>query len=514
MRRRVETGFRVPQQEIRNDIYIPRYYDPRIDHDLAKVKGFDLVSLRELVVSGEVKHTHGNYVPKMHYGTGPYPYVRTSDIANWEMRASPKHGVSKEVLEIYAEEQDVRAGDILFVHEGTYLIGTAAMVTHFDGPMLYQHHLAKFRVPDDGRFSPYYFLAALSAPIVQRQIRSKQFSADIIDSVVGRMEEVVIPIPKSAKLEKAVSTEVRKAVEGRAKLREQVSHFLLALESALASKDAIASIASACRWRPDPKAYEGRPTFLGGRRKQLAFQCKAVDIKHDILIPKYYDPSIPRHLDKMSRSCDLLTIEQLITDGLIVLKTGDEIGRLAYGTGSIPFVRTSDLGTYELKTDPKHGVNDIVWGQFKKSQDTKEEDILLVRDGTYLVGSSALVQEEDLPLLFCGGIYKLSFPQPTKFSAGLCYALLNTPIVRQQMRNKQFTRDVIDTLGHRIREVVLPVPKDLKVRSVVGKFVFGLCEKRVVLRTELARRCRTLFGNADTGNAHDAENSRFSVLGS
>ena len=504
MRRRVETGFTVSQGDIRNDIYIPRYYDPRIEHDLDALVGFDLVSLGELVASGEVEHTHGDYVPKMHYGTGPYPYVRTSDFANWELKASPKHGVSADVFEVYTQGQDVQPRDILFVHEGTYLIGSTAMVTQFDGPILYQHHLAKFRVPRGGRFSAYYLLAAFSSPIVQRQIRSKQFSADIIDSVVGRLEEVIIPIPKSAEFEKSVSADVRKAVEGRAELREQVSHFLSVLEPALASDDVPAAVATACAWRPDPKAYEGRPTFLGGRRGQLAFECQTADIANDILIPKYYDPSVSVYLNTLAGSCDLLTIEQLINGGLIVLKTGDEIGRLAYGTGTIPFVRTSDLGTYELKTDPKHGINDVVWGQFEAGQDIKTGDILLVRDGTYLVGSSALVHEEDQPLLFCGGIYKLSFPKPKQFSPGLCYTLLNLPIVRQQMRNKQFTRDVIDTLGHRIRECVLPVPKDLKIRSKVGEFVYAACRKRVRLRAELAARCNDLFGTSEPDEAGEA----------
>jgi type I restriction enzyme M protein len=151
--RRVETGFQVPQSDIRNDIYTPRYYEPRIEQDLSELEGFDLAPLRELILSGEVEHTHGDYVPKIHYGTGPYPYIRTSDFANWELKASPKHGVSEDVFEVYTQGQDVRPGDILFVREGTYLIGSTAMVTHFDGPMLYQHHLAKFRVPDGGRFS-------------------------------------------------------------------------------------------------------------------------------------------------------------------------------------------------------------------------------------------------------------------------------------------------------------------------------------------------------------------------
>ena len=44
--------------------------------------------------------------------------------------------------------------------------------------------------------------------------------------------------------------------------------------------------------------------------------------------------------------------------------------------------------------------------------------ILLVRDGPI---SSGLVQEEDLPLLFCGGIYKMSFPEPKKFFEPVLY---------------------------------------------------------------------------------------------
>ena len=42
-------------------------------------------------------------------------------------------------------------------------------------------------------------VACFLAPIVQRQIRSKQFTADIIDSIVGRLQEVVLPIPSVAR---------------------------------------------------------------------------------------------------------------------------------------------------------------------------------------------------------------------------------------------------------------------------------------------------------------------------
>src|SRR3954452_13778043 len=87
MRRRAETGFLVCASDIRNDIYIPRYYDPRVEDELKALEGFDLAPLGKLVAAGDVEHTHGDYVPKMHYGTGPYPYVRSSDFANWELTA-------------------------------------------------------------------------------------------------------------------------------------------------------------------------------------------------------------------------------------------------------------------------------------------------------------------------------------------------------------------------------------------------------------------------------------------
>ncbi|KAA0698100.1 hypothetical protein DTW90_14490 [Neorhizobium sp. P12A] len=496
MRREVQTGFTVPTDQIVNNIFIPRYYDPRIAGDLEDLSGFDLVTLKELVSSGAVQHTHGSYVPKMHYGTGPYPYVRTSDFANWELKSSPKHGVSEDVFAVYSADQDVRPGDILFVHEGTYLIGSSAMVTHFDGPILYQHHLAKFRVPEGGSFSSWYLLAAFSSPIVQRQIRAKQFSADIIDSVVGRLEEIVIPIPRSSEYHDRIADRVKRAVEGRAELREQLSHFLSTLEAAFAASDTMIAVHAASKWRPNPQAYAGRPTFLGGRSSSISFECKAEEISDNILIPKYYDPTINAHLRTLSTSCDLLTIQELIDRDLISLSTGDEIGRLAYGSGKIPFVRTSDLGTYELKTDAKHGISETVWEQFEESQNAQQGDILLVRDGTYLVGSSVMVDQADLPLLFCGGINKLSFPQPQLLSSALCYALLNIPIVRKQMRNKQFTRDVIDTLGHRLREVILPVPRDAGVREAIGAYVSEVCKGRVQSRVELAKICEELFGIA------------------
>lgn len=493
MKREADEGFVLDLSKIRNDIFIPRYYDPRIQEVLDSLRGdFTLISLAQLVKEGTLAHNHGDYVPKIHYGTGPYPYIRTSDLANWEIKASPKHGVPLTIYDEYAKEQNVRPGDILFVHEGTYLIGAVAMVTDFDGPILYQHHLAKLTVLADAPFNSYYLLAALEAPIVHRQVRARQFSADIIDSVVGRLEEVVIPYPKSQSVLRRIEQAVERSVLGRARLRQKVAYGVSMLNDWMLGDEQRDIVKTLQSWEPDPKSHRS-PVFLGGRRGFTDSVIRSEDIVDDVLLPKYYDPWIPQASRKLASRCQVVSIAELAHQGVLVLQTGDEIGRLNYGTGDIPFVRTSDFGSWELKREAKQGVSKEVWQEWQASQDAQAGDILLVRDGTYLVGTSVLLCEDDLPLLYCGGIYKIRCLDHERLPPGLLFALLNTAYLRRQMKNKQFTRDVIDTLGQRVNELLLPIPNDVGTARELGRIFASWLGSRTHYRAELGEMTRSMF---------------------
>lgn len=486
MKHHAREGFLLSWKDIANDVFIPRYYDPRIHEELDRLScEFHRVPLRDLVKEESVLHAHGDYVPKIHYGTGPYPYIRTSDLANWEIKASPKHGVPQSVYEEYAGEQSVRPRDILFVHEGTYLIGAVAMVTEFDGPVLYQHHLAKFTVCEKSPFNAFYLLAAFEAPLVHRQVRSKQFSADIIDSVVGRLDEIVVPYPKDLQRLRAIEKGVEAAVIGRAKLRQKIAHGVEKLNEWVLGQTRADIVAVLGDWEPQPDSYR-EPVFLGGRRGFTESVIRSDQLKADVLLPKYYDPWVPRAMNQIAERCELMSITELIERDVLAIQTGDEIGRLNYGTGLIPFVRTSDFGSWELKREAKQGVSEEVWRDWNSRQDARAGDILLVRDGTYLVGTSVLLCEDDLPLLYCGGIYKIRSLDHDLLPPGLLFALLNTEFLRRQMRNKQFTRDVIDTLGQRVMELVLPLPTSSDVRRE-GRAIAPSCHNSEQLGTELIR---------------------------
>lgn len=145
---------------------------------------------------GLVSVRTGHEVGTLAYGTGPIPFIRTSDIANWEIRGDPKHGVSVQIYEALAEKQQVEIGDILMVRDGTYLVGTCAVVTELDTRILFQSHLLKLKSLDHETLDPYLLLGVLSSHIVKEQIWSKRFTQDIIDILGPGWGELVLPWPK------------------------------------------------------------------------------------------------------------------------------------------------------------------------------------------------------------------------------------------------------------------------------------------------------------------------------
>ena len=214
-------GFIVLDSQTKDDIYLPKYYNPEIVKSLGGLKEtHDLVNFGDMVSEGVVEVSSGHEVGKLAYGTGDVPFIRTSDIANWEIKMDPKHGLSEDLYEAYRERQDVRENDILMVRDGTYLVGTCALITRLDTKIVYQSHILKIRSIDHDIIHPYLLLAVLSSPIVKEQIYAKRFTQDIIDTLGRRIHEIILPIPKKASVVDGVVRDVGRVVEGRITARE------------------------------------------------------------------------------------------------------------------------------------------------------------------------------------------------------------------------------------------------------------------------------------------------------
>lgn len=180
----------------------------------------------------------------------------------------------------------------------------------------------------------------------------------------------------------------------------------------------------------------------------------------------------------MKGAYDIVTIESLVKGGLISISTGDEVGKLSYGTGRVPFIRTLDIANWEIKLDPKQGLSEELYDVLSEKQDVQAFDILMVKDGTYLVGTCAMILPNETKIVFQSHLYKIRSNDHNKLDPFLLLALLSAPIVKRQIRSKQFTQDIIDTLGRRIMELELPFPKKEDERKKIIERVKLVFQKR------------------------------------
>ena len=229
----------------------------------------------------------------------------------------------------------------------------------------------------------------------------------------------------------------------------------------------------------------------------LGFAIKSSEIIDHIYLPKYYNPEIQERLDRLRETHNLIRLGDLIKQEALQVQTGDEVGKLSYRTGNIPFIRTSDMANWEIKADPKQGLSEEIYESYKDRQDIKENDILMVRDGTYLVGTCAMITSLDIKMVYQSHIYKIRSLDHDKINPYMLLTILSSPIVQNQVYAKRFTQDIIDTLGGRLHELVIPVPKDEAARSTIISEAKNIMKSKVMTRRRVWKTINSVTPNEE-----------------
>jgi type I restriction enzyme M protein len=212
----------------------PRYYDSATRNALeqeATRLGTVLYSLDELITKGYLSIRKGHEVGAEAYGTGDIPFVRTSDISNYEISNDPTRGISEEIYEQYRSAQNLVAGDILMVADGRYRIGRTAILHPETVRCVVQSHVRILTVSPGAPFSPFDLLYALNLPHVQKQIRNLVFVQSTLGSLGGRLREIRVPLPPHDAVEWKCNVErLRSVIEGRASLLRELREYEASVE--------------------------------------------------------------------------------------------------------------------------------------------------------------------------------------------------------------------------------------------------------------------------------------------
>jgi type I restriction enzyme M protein len=223
-------GWYIRKSELINNILLPKYYNPDLSIALKKYEDsgeYVLKTLKELEDEKVVKVSRGVEVGSENYGMGEIPFVRTSEVSNWEITSDCTHCIPVDIYEKFKKRQNLEVEDILVVNDGTYLMGRAAMITESDLRVVIQSHFRRIKVLKKDVISPYLLMAMLGLEIVQRQIESKAFRQGTISTLGNRLMEVKIPIPIDLELKESITKDVEEIISNKNKAKQRAQSYII-----------------------------------------------------------------------------------------------------------------------------------------------------------------------------------------------------------------------------------------------------------------------------------------------
>ncbi|MCI0701663.1 MAG: N-6 DNA methylase [Planctomycetia bacterium] len=184
-----------------------------------------------------------------------------------------------------------------------------------------------------------------------------------------------------------------------------------------------------------------------------------VRLRHpEYLVPRYYvDRELTGEEESLVSGAKLVSIGQLREQKVLTVRKGHEVGSQAYGTGDIPFVRTSDVNNFEVSVDPTKSVSEEVYNEYAPQQNLQPGDVLVVVDGRYRIGATALLTKSNYRCVVQSHFRIISITDTSVIDPFELMFALTLPSVKMQLRNLVFVQSTLGTLGNRLLELEVPL---------------------------------------------------------
>jgi type I restriction enzyme S subunit len=175
-----------------NSIWTPSFYDTKPSEILSEIgKKFELKSLGTLTTikkGNEIgSENYKDYLLKTDLDV---PFIRTSDIYNYQINSYPSYYASKDIY--YELNQDFKTGDIILNNDGR--IGYVSIITSED-KAIYQSHIRRLRTKKEYKnLQSYIFLCLIINEIGGIQFKKNTVIQTTIPTLANRVENIVIPI--------------------------------------------------------------------------------------------------------------------------------------------------------------------------------------------------------------------------------------------------------------------------------------------------------------------------------
>jgi len=215
-----------------------------------------------------------------------------------------------------------------------------------------------------------------------------------------------------------------------------------------------------------------------------SFTLNRKDLIDSVLLPSYYDFELLKLTTKNegNKNYEFISLGELEEKGHITIQNvPTSISKDVYGSGKIPFIRTTDIANGEILYSSTHTVSQEALEKYKDKQGLREHDILFVKDGTYRIGESVILFEKDLNCLVQSHFKIIRVTKKDIINPFLLFFLLQQEIVQKQIQNNVFTQATLSSIGNRIYDIKIPLPKNQDEKEKISK----LAQDALTIRNEM-----------------------------
>jgi len=213
-------------------------------------------------------------------------------------------------------------------------------------------------------------------------------------------------------------------------------------------------------------------------KREHTFFIDSNKIIDDIFVPRYYWDKKIKDLKKISKkkNLDLVKLQDLIDEGIIKCYRGHGSPKSDFkGKGHIPYIRVKDIVNWEVYKNPTSAIPENEYIKKKgRGIDLKEGDIVMIRRGSYRIGSVAMLSKYDKKVLLTKEIEVIRVvDKENKYGIDENYLiyLLSHELTQMQLYNKVLIDTTLPNIGDRYKELLLPIENDETRREKIKESV-------------------------------------------
>lgn len=215
----------------------------------------------------------------------------------------------------------------------------------------------------------------------------------------------------------------------------------------------------------DNELIEAVTLYLEGKKSPGANTVKLQDVyERKVLAPTYYDERLNRPIKDMLKKNGLkgITIGDLISEKVLTVRGGHGSPGNDQRTGSIPYVKVSDIRGLRINTNPTNLVTENVAKRFWRgaSSGLRPWDLITPNRASSNIGEFAILLPGEEQVVLTKEVFVLRL-NPTEKIWDQFYLLwaLSLKAVRDQWRRIALMQTNREDCGKRYLEIILPNPK-------------------------------------------------------